>query len=95
MKADNKEQRVCVKFCFLLGKSAAETVLMLQESFKEEAVSKTQVYERYSCFKGAKCHARTSHNLADLQPGENMKILKKFATQPMQIVVGPLTRSLR
>jgi len=23
MMADNKEQRVCVKFCFLLGKSAA------------------------------------------------------------------------
>ena len=43
---------VCVKFCFLLGKSAAETVLMLQEAFKEEALSKTQVYEWYSHFKG-------------------------------------------
>ena len=29
MMGDNKEQRVFVKFCFLLGKSAAETVLML------------------------------------------------------------------
>ena len=47
MLADNKEQRVCVKFCFLLGKSAAETVLMLQE-----ALSRTQVYEWYSSFKG-------------------------------------------
>jgi hypothetical protein len=36
--ADKKEQRVSMKFGFLLGKSAAETVLMLQE-----AVSKTQV----------------------------------------------------
>jgi len=44
MMADNKEQSVCVKFCFLLGKSTAETVLMLQEAFKEEALSKTQVY---------------------------------------------------
>ena len=35
MMAGNKEQRVCVKFCFVLGKSAAETVLMLQEAFKE------------------------------------------------------------
>jgi len=25
MMADNKEQRVCVKFCFLLGKSAAHS----------------------------------------------------------------------
>ena len=34
MIADNKEQRECIKFCFLLGKSAAETVLMLQERKK-------------------------------------------------------------
>jgi hypothetical protein len=44
--ADNEEQRVCVKFCFLLGKLAAETVFMLQE-----ALSKTQVYEWYLRFK--------------------------------------------
>ena len=47
MVADNREQRVCFNFCFLLGKSAAETVLMLQE-----AVSRTQVCEWYSRFKG-------------------------------------------
>ena len=41
-----------MKFCFLLGKSAAETVLMLQEAFKEETLSKTQLYEWYSRFKG-------------------------------------------
>jgi len=52
MMADNKEQTVCAKFCFLLGKSAAETVLMLQEAFKEETLSKTQVCEWYSRFKG-------------------------------------------
>jgi len=52
MMADNKEQRVCVKFCFLLGKSAAETVLMMQEAFKEDTLSKTQVNEWYSRFKG-------------------------------------------
>jgi len=52
MMADDKEQTVCEKFCFLLGKSAAETVLMLQEAFKEDVLSKTQVYEWYSHFKG-------------------------------------------
>ena len=52
MTADNKEQRVWVKFCFLLGKSATETVLMLQEVFKEEALRRTEVYEWYSRFKG-------------------------------------------
>ena len=79
-----------MKFCF-----AAETVLMLQEAFKEEDLSKTEVYGWYSRFKGVKCHVRTSQDLADFQPAEIMKILKKFATQSMQIVVGPLMRFLR
>ena len=65
MIADNKERIVCVKFCFLLGKSAAETVLMLQEAFKEEAL-------RLKCTSGihvskrVNCHVRTSQDLADL-----------------------------
>jgi len=41
-----------MKLCFLLVKSAAETLLMLQEGFKAEALSKTQMYEWYSCFEG-------------------------------------------
>ena len=52
MMADNKEKRLCFKVCFLLGKSAAETVLMLQEAFKEEVLSRNQVYEWCSRFKG-------------------------------------------
>ncbi|PNF23334.1 hypothetical protein B7P43_G15555 [Cryptotermes secundus] len=49
--ADQKEQRVCVKFCFLLGKSAAETVGMLQQAFNDDALGKSQVYEWFSRFK--------------------------------------------
>jgi hypothetical protein len=43
--ADLKEQCVCIKFCFLLGKTAAETVTILQEAVKEEALSQVRVYE--------------------------------------------------
>jgi len=77
-----------MKFCFLLGKSAAETVLMLQE-----ALSKTQVYEWYSRLEGGEmsCEDQPRY-MADLQPAKIMKILKKFATQSVQIVVGPLMR---
>ena len=49
--ADLKEQRVCIEFCFLLGKTAAETVTMLQEAFKEEALSQARVYEWFSRLK--------------------------------------------
>jgi len=38
--ADIKE-RVSVKFCFLLGKTAAEAVTILEEAFKGKAMDKT------------------------------------------------------
>jgi len=49
--ADLKEQRVCIKIFFLLGKTAAETVKMLREAFKAEALSQASVYEWFSRFK--------------------------------------------
>ena len=49
--ADLKERRVCIRFCFLLGKTAAETVMMFQEAFKEEALSQARVYEWFSRLK--------------------------------------------
>jgi len=46
-----KEQRVCVKFCFKLGKSFTETVQMLTQAFGDESMSKTRIYEWYNRFK--------------------------------------------
>ena len=46
-----KSQRAAVKFCFLLGKSAAETIVMLKTAYGDSALSKTRVYEWFSRFK--------------------------------------------
>jgi len=77
MMADNKEQGVCLKFCFLLGKSAAETDLMLQEAFEEETVSKTRIYYWTS---------RSNPHELNLQPyrWENHKsyIIKALLSKP-------------
>jgi hypothetical protein len=48
---DHKEQRLCVKFRFLLEKTAAENIVMLQQAFKDDAFGKSQVYEWFSRFK--------------------------------------------
>jgi len=45
-----KEQRAAVKFCYLLGKNASETVSMLKTAYKDDALSKTRVYEWFSRF---------------------------------------------
>jgi len=95
MMTDNKEQRVCVKFCLLLGKSAVETVLILQEGFKEEALSRTQVYEWYSRLKGGEMACEDQPRSDRPSSCQNDENLDKAASQSMQIVVGPLMRCLR
>jgi hypothetical protein len=42
---------VAVKFCFLLGKMAGGTVLILETAYIEAALGKTQVYEWFSSFR--------------------------------------------
>ena len=49
--ADCREQRAAVKFCFLLGKSATETVVVLKTAYGDSALSKTRVYEWFPRFK--------------------------------------------
>jgi len=48
---DLKEQRTCLKFCFLLGKTPIESLEMLKEAFKEQALSRARVFEWFSLFK--------------------------------------------
>jgi len=48
---DLKEKRTCLKFCFVLGKTQTESLEMLQEAFKEQALSRARVFEWFSRFK--------------------------------------------
>ena len=67
---DLKEQRVCIKFCFLLGKTAAETVTMLREAFKEEDLSRARIYEWFSRFKRGDMSLEDHRDLGVLQQVE-------------------------
>ena len=49
--SDGTERRICLRFCFSLGKTATEADEMLQKTFKEEALSRTQVFEWFARFK--------------------------------------------
>jgi len=48
---DHTAQRICLRFCFHLGKTATEAHEMLQKAFKGEALSHTQVFEWFAPFK--------------------------------------------
>jgi hypothetical protein len=51
---DVKEQRICIKFCFKLGETAAETHKMLREVFGDSALGLTQTYEWFKRFKNGR-----------------------------------------
>ena len=46
-----KEQRVCIKFCANLGKSATETLEMIQLGFGDQSLSRAQVFQWHTRFK--------------------------------------------
>jgi hypothetical protein len=48
---DVKEQRICIKFCFKLGKMAAETHKMLKEAFGDNALGQTETCEWFKRLK--------------------------------------------
>jgi len=49
--ADVKEQRIWIKFCFKLNKTAAETNRTLKEAFGEQALSQPRTFEWFKHFK--------------------------------------------
>ena len=49
-----QDQRICIKFCFQLGKTSSETMQMMQKAFKNLCMSKTRMKEWYNCFKGGR-----------------------------------------
>jgi hypothetical protein len=46
-----KMEKMCIKFCQKLGKTCIETYNMLKMAFKEDSISRTQVFERCRCFR--------------------------------------------
>ena len=48
------QQRVCIDFCFCLGKTGAETYEILQAAFRESCLSQSKTFEWYSHFKSGR-----------------------------------------
>ena len=41
---ESTEQRISIKFCFKIGKTATETHQLLQQAYGEDAMGRTQVF---------------------------------------------------
>ena len=51
MSKDTLEERYAIKFCFKLGKNAAETYGMLQTAFRQCCINRALVFEWHKRFK--------------------------------------------
>ena len=51
---EKQDQRICIKFCFQLGKTSSETIRMMQKAFGNECMIKTRKREWYNHFKGGR-----------------------------------------
>ena len=51
---EKQDQRICIIFCFQLGKTSSETIQMMQKAFGNECRSKTRRKESYNRFKGGR-----------------------------------------
>jgi len=60
--ADVKEQRIWIKFCLELNRTAAETHRMLKEAFGEQALSQARTFGWFKHFKDCgKCVEDRKH----------------------------------
>ena len=48
---EGTEQRICIKFCFKIGKTTTETYQLLQQAYSEDAMGRTQVFDWFLQFK--------------------------------------------
>ena len=49
-----KEQRVCIRFCANLEKSATEILEMIQQCFGDQSLSRTQVFQWHAWYKAGR-----------------------------------------
>ena len=48
---ESTEQRICIKFCFKIGKTTMETYQLLQQAYGEDAMGRAQVFDWFCRFK--------------------------------------------
>jgi hypothetical protein len=87
-QVDLKEQRICVKVCFNLGKSASKTHEMLKTAFSNNSMGITQTSEWFSRFRRGETSVEDSERSGRSSKGrrdENVENVRKIVNIIMEI----------
>uniref|UniRef100_A0A672GXI9 Mos1 transposase HTH domain-containing protein n=1 Tax=Salarias fasciatus TaxID=181472 RepID=A0A672GXI9_SALFA len=66
------------RFCFLLGKTATETLTMIQTAYKDEALGRTQVFDWYGRFKSGQMSIEDSPRSSRLSTSRTEENIRKI-----------------
>jgi len=91
--SDRTEQRICLRLCFHLGKTTTEAHEMLQNAFKEEVLSLTQVFEWFARFERGEMSVEGHPHSGRPSTSRTDENVKKFEKKSTTIVGTQLTRS--
>ena len=82
-------QRICIKFCFKIGKTATETYQLLQQAYGEEAMGRTQVFDGFRCFKEGRTSVESDPRSGRPSTSRNEEMIAKVR------IIVPRVRSRR
>jgi len=96
---DVKEQRICTKFSFKLGKPEADTHKMIKEAFGDTSLGLTLTYEWFKRFKNG-CQSITTSVLDDLRQEPRSKMWQKcerlsWKTEDERFTTSPILSDCR
>ncbi|XP_026819544.1 protein GVQW3-like [Rhopalosiphum maidis] len=78
--SENTEQRVCIKFCHKLGKSATETYQMLLLAYGDETKSRARVFEWFKRFKEGRTTVKSDEREGRPSTSRNEEMIQKIRT---------------
>ncbi|KAL4149391.1 hypothetical protein QTP88_003351 [Uroleucon formosanum] len=78
--SENTEQRVCIKFCHKLGKTATETYQMLLLAYGDETMSRARVFEWFKRFKEGRTTVESDEREGRPSTSRNEEIIQKIRT---------------
>ena len=82
--ADFKEQRICIKFCFRISKTAEETYEMLTKVFGDNAMSESDTILWYNRFKEGRTSVLEDDEQSEQRPSSEVKPKKKPAKKSVK-----------
>jgi hypothetical protein len=80
------EQRVCIKFCVKLGKSATDTLEMLCEAFGEHSLSRAVVFKWHSLFKADRVLVEEEEHSGQPSTSKTTENVEKFKNSSTKTV---------